>query len=99
MASYKHTIDFILNQKHSQNDKLQTTIVSNKQESNERSHHDLGILRQQLYCDLVDQPGRGPKSCPFECSKVLSGNGNLRRHIEWHLSKMERQSPNFVRST
>jgi len=57
----------------------------------------LDELRQEIYSYLLDcdskaisQEGDGFR-CMFEgyCDKKLKGKGNLRRHLEWHVQKIE----------
>jgi len=66
-------------------------------------------IRNQTYVQLLStsffkqQPtekGAATKrfGCPFECSKWVKGSGNLRRHIEWHLLKLEEDVRKKVKS-
>lgn len=67
-------------------------------------------IRNQTYVQLLStsffkqQPtekGAATKrfGCPFECSKWVKGSGNLRRHIEWHLLKLEEDVRKKVKTT
>lgn len=51
-------------------------------------------LRVQAYCNLLRNSTKDSEqrfACPFDpsCEKRVKGKGNLRRHIEWHLQKLE----------
>jgi len=51
-------------------------------------------LRAQTYCNFLRDASLGDDkkfNCPFStsCEKKVKGKGNLRRHIEWHLKRIE----------
>lgn len=58
-------------------------------------------LRMQAYCNMMNEaiPNNDSRyGCPFDnsCVKTVKGKGNLRRHIEWHLQKMEGEFKELV---
>lgn len=62
----------------------------------------LSALRAQTYCSILSKPeGADSKfKCTFSstCDKIIKGKGNLRRHIEWHLRRVEEETrSNFSR--
>eukprot|EP01118_Nematostelium_gracile_P005795 TRINITY_DN1845_c0_g1_i1.p1 TRINITY_DN1845_c0_g1~~TRINITY_DN1845_c0_g1_i1.p1 ORF type:complete len:104 (-),score=10.68 TRINITY_DN1845_c0_g1_i1:179-490(-) len=79
-GQHKLRIDFLLNQ-----DTPNTNVnVANR--SQNVSH-----LRNQLYLEWATMcHDSDVKRCPIEnCQKIAKSRGNLRRHIEWHLKKLE----------
>eukprot|EP01117_Protostelium_nocturnum_P014184 TRINITY_DN5369_c0_g1_i4.p1 TRINITY_DN5369_c0_g1~~TRINITY_DN5369_c0_g1_i4.p1 ORF type:complete len:588 (-),score=204.03 TRINITY_DN5369_c0_g1_i4:1836-3599(-) len=62
----------------------------------EKVSHYMSQIRAQTYCTILpiaDTLKKEDKKimCPFGggCSKKIKGKGNLRRHMEWHLRKIE----------
>jgi len=60
----------------------------------------MGELRQRTYCNLLsnNKEEKGAKiiRCTFDrnCGRNIKGKGNLRRHIEWHLRRVEEDCRN-----
>jgi len=60
--------------------------------------HYVGQIRAQTYCTVLPIADGLKKedtkiNCPFGggCTKKIKGKGNLRRHMEWHLRKIEEE--------
>jgi hypothetical protein len=56
----------------------------------------LMTLRAQTYCYILNDARTDPDrrfKCVFSnnCEKRIKGKGNLRRHIEWHLRRIEEE--------
>jgi len=60
----------------------------------------ISSLRAQTYCIVLSSPSKETEDNKFRCTfsnscqKLIKGKGNLRRHIEWHLRRIEEECRN-----